>query len=463
MRSKATVVLLVSLLVFVSLPARENKAGDQNQPDPVSFSKDIAPILAKKCLTCHGPEKSKGGLRLDTFEQLLKGGDSKSPAIKPGKPEESELYRLITTKDEDDRMPQKDDPLPANQIALIERWIKEGARFDGSDPKAALVSLLPKVPHPAPPEVYHHPVPVLAVAFNPAGDELAVGGYNEITIWNPSDGKLLRRIRNVAQRTHALSYSPDGSLLAAASGVPGQLGEVALFNPTTGEPLKVLATMPDIALSVSFSPDGTRLAAGGADNSIRIYDVASGKEQLLIQQHADWVMTVAWSHDNAHVASASRDRTARIYDAKTGELETTYTGHQGPVFAVTFNSDDKLVCSAGRDKKIHLWEAKDAKKTGELESFENDVFVLAVRGDAIFSCSADGNVREHLIGRKELIRTYAGHKDWVYALAVHEPTKRIATGGYDGEVRIWNIDDGKTLINFIAAPGYRPTVQTVRE
>jgi WD40 repeat protein len=458
MRSKAILAVLVFYSGFVSPSAQEKKTGG---PDAVSFSKDIAPILAKKCLTCHGPEKSKGGYRLDTFELLMKGGDSKSGAIAPEKPGDSELYRRITTRDEDDRMPQKDDPLPATQIALIERWIREGARFDGPDAKATLASLLPRMPHPAPPETYHHPVPITALAFAPDGQALAVSGYNEITIWDPSTGRILHRIRNVAQKTHALAYSPDGALLAAASGVPGQLGEVALFNPTNGAELKVLGTLPDMALSVGFSPDGNRLASGGADNSIRIYDIAAGREQLVIQQHADWVMAVAWSHDGAHIASASRDRTARVYDAKTGELETTYTGHQGPVFAVAFSADDKLVCSAGRDKKIHLWEAKEGKKTGELGGPENDVFALMIRGDNLFSCSADMNVREHSIAKKDLVRTFSGHKDWVYAVAVHDATKRLATGSYDGEVRVWSIDGDKVLANFIAAPGYRGSENSV--
>src|SRR5207247_234661 len=113
--------------VAVALPAEEKRTtGDSAS---VSFSKEIAPILVKKCVTCHGPEKSKGGFRLDTFEFLMKGGESKSPAVSPGKPDQSKVYELITARDEDDRMPQKDDPLPAAQVALIERWIKQEAKF----------------------------------------------------------------------------------------------------------------------------------------------------------------------------------------------------------------------------------------------------------------------------------------------------------------------------------------------
>ena len=65
-------------------------------PAPVSFSKDLAPILAKKCVACHGPEKSKGHFRLDSIDWLMKAGESKSAPIVPGQPEQSELVRRLT-------------------------------------------------------------------------------------------------------------------------------------------------------------------------------------------------------------------------------------------------------------------------------------------------------------------------------------------------------------------------------
>ena len=457
MNSHARAVLAAFLLRSLSVFGQEGE-----NAAAVGFCKDIAAILVKKCVTCHGPEKSKGHFRLDTFDALMKGGESKSASVLPGQPDQSELFRRLTTRDEDDRMPQKDDPLPGAQISLIERWIKEGAKFDGPDTKAPLVTLIPKAPYPDPPAVYRHTIPVLALAFSRDGNELAVGGYHEITIWNPADGKLLRRIKNVAQRTHSLDYSPDGSRLAAAGGSPGQLGEVVLFDPTNGAIQTNLATLPDMALTVNFCPDGSRLAVGGADNTIRIYEVATGKAELMIQQHADWVMALAWSRDGAYLASASRDRTARVYDAKTGDLETTYTGHQGPVFAVAFDEDGKRVFSAGRDKKIQIWDAKDGKSAGEIGGFDDDIFKLVVSGKSIFSCSADKKVRRHSTDNKELIRAFSGHKDWVYALAIDRKTNRLASGSYDGEVRVWNLEDGRALSAFTAAPGYRVAEETVR-
>src|SRR6266480_2952229 len=172
MKSKARALLLALLFRSLFVLGQEGEGAGA-----VSFSKGIAPILAKKCVACHGPEKSKGHFRLDSFDWLMKAGESKSAPVVPGQPEQSELVRRLTATDEDDRMPQKDDPLPAEQIALIEGWIKDGATFDGTDPKAPLVTLIPKAPHPDPPPAYRHPVAVTALAFNPEGNELAAGGY----------------------------------------------------------------------------------------------------------------------------------------------------------------------------------------------------------------------------------------------------------------------------------------------
>src|SRR5690349_14595789 len=106
--------------------------------DSVSFTNDIAPILVQKCIACHDEKKAKGGLQLQSFAALMKGGKSKEAAFVPGAPDKSKLYQLLITSDEDDRMPQKDDPLPREQIALIRQWIEQGGKFDGATTNANL-------------------------------------------------------------------------------------------------------------------------------------------------------------------------------------------------------------------------------------------------------------------------------------------------------------------------------------
>ena len=122
---------------------------------------------------------------------------------------------------------------------------------------------------------------------------------------------------------------------------------------------------------------------------------------------------------------------------------------------MAFSEDGNRVCSAGRDKKIHLWDAKEGKAAGEIGGFEDDIFRLIVFEKSIFGCSADKKIRQYAMDKKELVRTFSGHNDWVYSLAIDGKSKRVASGSYDGEVRIWSLEEGRALTAFIAAPGYR--------
>jgi hypothetical protein len=94
---------------------------------PVDFQRDIQPLLASRCYDCHGSEKPKGGLQLTTRATALKGGKSGEPVIVPGQSAKSPLLTRVTTHDDDERMPPKSEPLSAQQIDLLKRWVDQGA------------------------------------------------------------------------------------------------------------------------------------------------------------------------------------------------------------------------------------------------------------------------------------------------------------------------------------------------
>lgn len=87
------------------------------------FAREVEPVLRQACLECHGDKKAKGGLRLDTAEGL-------ASVVQPGRPLESELYRRLISDEEDERMPQAAERLPAESIAAIARWIEAGAQAE---------------------------------------------------------------------------------------------------------------------------------------------------------------------------------------------------------------------------------------------------------------------------------------------------------------------------------------------
>jgi len=107
---------------------------------PVSLSvrrDDIQAILEVHCLKCHGPEKQKGGLRLDNSTDAFKGGDSGERGIVPGESGQSRVFQRVSSKKDDERMPPKGEPLSPQQLELLQRWIDAGAEWPESGTNVA--------------------------------------------------------------------------------------------------------------------------------------------------------------------------------------------------------------------------------------------------------------------------------------------------------------------------------------
>ena len=110
------------------------------------FRKDIQPILARNCYSCHGPEKQKAALRWDDKTAALKGGEN-GPVIVPGKSAESRVIHLVAGLEPDTVMPPKGERLKPEQIAAILRWIDNGAHWPASgQPEAEAAAKPEKVP-----------------------------------------------------------------------------------------------------------------------------------------------------------------------------------------------------------------------------------------------------------------------------------------------------------------------------
>lgn len=131
-----TAPLFVGILAVALMPSA---------PAAVDFVKEVAPILQARCVECHGPDKQKAKLRLDTKADFLKGGRN-GPTVKAGDAAASELHkRILLPKDNDERMPPEGEPLSAEQVGILKNWINEGANW----PDGAVVELAKaKVPAP---------------------------------------------------------------------------------------------------------------------------------------------------------------------------------------------------------------------------------------------------------------------------------------------------------------------------
>jgi hypothetical protein len=471
---------LAWLLFFGPAPA----AYAQPPKGPVSFINDVAPILKENCFACHDAKKKKGKLEMTTYEALRKGG-SKDDPIDPGKSRSSLLVELLTMTGKG-RMPPLDagDALPKDKIAVIARWIDEGAKLDvGLDAKADLLrELRARWQPPQPYVAYKFPVLINAVAFTPDSKKLVVGGHHEVTVWDATTGKLLRRIFTRSERAHAMLFLPDGKL-AVAGGRPGQEGDVRIYDINAGKTqdfggapaadgvrdkavlVKDLIQTDDSILALAVSADGKKLAAGGTDRLVRVWDLASGKLEHAIENHADWILGLAFTPDGKGLATASRDKTAKVWDLANKESVLTFPDHQNIVYAVAVTPDGKLGMSAGEDGQVRVWQATDAnKQVGKAVramSQGKAAFRLAAVGDAkklvLASAGADNTVKLWDGNSGAALKSLTGFTDWVFAVALSPDGQLVAGGAANGEVRIWKVADGAAVVTFNATPGYVPT------
>lgn len=413
--------------------------------EPVSFKRDIAPILLARCQGCHSAKKAKGKYRVDSFNHLTAGITAKDL-------EDSETYYRLITDDADERMPADADPLPKEQIELFRRWIEAGAKFDGEDPNASLINVIPGATHPAPPKVYPRPLPITAVAFGPATNQVTVSGYRELTIWNTTDGKLKRRIPNVAEKTMSITIHPEGKTIAVAGGNPGRLGEIRIFD-VSGELQRILQKDDDLCLSVAFSPDGSMLAVGSTDGTVSVYATDTWRKEVVFSNHSDWVNAVAWNKDGTMLASASRDHSAKVFDMKKRKRLATYTGHKKSVYDVAFRSDNQEVYTVGADGLLSRWRIDNARQVKPLRQTKTPAYRLVIESGkfpGVHVLGKDPAIESIKFGAQSQAKQNAFPSA---ALSVADRGDVIAIGGGAGEVAIV---DSKTLgvrLKFIAAPG----------
>jgi WD40 repeat protein len=221
-----------------------------------------------------------------------------------------------------------------------------------------------------------HKYVAAGLAFAPDGRTLASGGLQEICLWEPGTGKLLRTLKNRLVTPQALAFTPDGKGLLAWEhpeyrgflyvGEDMEKGP-GLWDVATGQELRRYG-QPEHLKAVAVAPDGKTLAAGGPDLKIHLLDAATGKELRALGDHKSFVMSLAFSPDGKAIASSSvkprpgwgrpdtLDPAVHVWETATGKLLRRFAGHQESVWAVTFSADGRLLASGSGDGTAVIWD-----------------------------------------------------------------------------------------------------------
>jgi WD40 repeat protein/transcriptional regulator with XRE-family HTH domain len=246
-------------------------------------------------------------------------------------------------------------------------------------------------------------------------------------------------------RVWSLDFSADGATFLSGS----RDETMRLWDVATGEELRRFEGHTSTVMDVAFSPDEATALSGSWDTTMRLWDVATGEEIRRLEGHTDAVMSVAFSADGATVVSASRDGTLRLWDVASGEEVRRFAGHEGAVNSVVFGPDGQTILSGSRDETVRLWDVASGEEVRRFAGHTDAVMSVAFspgpgRLQAL-SGSFDGTLRLWDVASGEEVRRFAGHTAPVWTVAVSFDGRYAVSGSFDTTLRLWDVATGAEL------------------
>jgi WD40 repeat protein/transcriptional regulator with XRE-family HTH domain len=289
----------------------------------------------------------------------------------------------------------------------------------------------------------------LNMHYTPTGDAVLA----EVTTL----GLPPRELRGHESDVWGADFSPDGKVLATGSSD----NTIRLWDLATGETIRIISSDTNDVEVLAFSPDGkTIVAAGYSSTNARILDVARGETTQLLSGHTAALVDVAFSLDRKTIVTASVDSTVRIWDVASGQTVHVLTVHGGDITRMAVSLDGKYVVTGSVDRTARLWDASTGK---QVRVFDHPGVISAVAFSPDSKYLATGcedlAVRLWEVSTGQLVSEFSGHEADVLGIDFSSDRSLLLTGGGDRTAYLWDLDTGKTIRAFT---GHTAAVQTVR-
>jgi WD40 repeat protein len=298
-----------------------------------------------------------------------------------------------------------------------------------------------------------HEKDVCCLTFAPDGKVLASGSPDQtVRLWDPMTGRELRALTDRRERVTAVAFAPDGRLLACSNAD----GTISLWDPGTGKEVRHWDTNTrsvPFASSLAFSPDGKMLLSTALwQSGPRLWDVATGKELLAFSGHHAGVDVLAYSADGKTLYSAGREKQVLHWDLTTGRESQRFRWTSPEFSLVALSPDGKTAATQGQSEAkstVRLWDlatGKELRSLGQIDhanpGFNPSSITFSPDGKLL---AAAGNNAALLwnVATGEKLRQF-GHPSSFTSLAFTPDGKRLAgaTGGQNAAVRIWDVERG---------------------
>ncbi len=288
---------------------------------------------------------------------------------------------------------------------------------------------------------------------------LRIAAWIDETVFDLLDesGQVLCRVtlpENKGQEPSGAHVSPDGARLMCISVDPKGSNQIAVFDATSGKRTALCIGNGSNIVTMTFSPDGSLIAAANGDQTARVWEAATGKLRATCRGHTKSVHSAAFSPDGARLVTASEDRTVRQWDTRSGQaVEQPYERHGAIVRSAVYSPDGRWVASGGEDSTIRVWQATGGKEVAVLHGHMAYVAAVAFApgGRQLASLSTswggapgDNTLRIWDLDPDSALPVLSGHTSFVYPVAFSTDGRWLASGSWDKTARLWDAVTGES-------------------